>query len=47
DDWFLHDQCGRWAGGGRGLAHGEILDRTGRLCATTVQEGLIRPRNSH
>ncbi|WP_433492893.1 acyl-CoA thioesterase [Nocardia grenadensis] len=46
DDWFLHDQYGRWAGGGRGLAHGEILDRAGRLCATTMQEGLIRPRTS-
>ncbi|WP_328394807.1 acyl-CoA thioesterase [Nocardia sp. NBC_00416] len=44
DDWFLHDQHGRWSGGGRGLAHGEILDRSGRLCATTMQEGLIRPR---
>ncbi|MFI1462016.1 acyl-CoA thioesterase [Nocardia carnea] len=44
DDWFLHDQYGRWAGGGRGLAHGEILDRSGRLCATTMQEGLIRRR---
>ncbi|MBO0855252.1 MAG: thioesterase family protein [Nocardia sp.] len=42
DDWFLHDQFGRWSGGGRGLAHGEILDRSGRLCATTMQEGLIR-----
>lgn len=46
DEWFLHDQYGRWAGGGRGLAHGEILDRAGRLCATTMQEGLIRPRTS-
>lgn len=44
DDWFLHDQYGRWAGGGRGLAHGEVLDRSGRLCATTMQEGLIRRR---
>ncbi|MEU1981297.1 acyl-CoA thioesterase domain-containing protein [Nocardia sp. NPDC019395] len=44
DDWFLHDQYGRWSGGARGLAHGEILDRSGRLCATTMQEGLIRRR---
>ncbi|MGW5381875.1 acyl-CoA thioesterase [Nocardia sp. NPDC003963] len=44
DEWFLHDQHGRWAGGARGLAHGEILDRSGRLCATTMQEGLIRSR---
>ncbi|MEU4839551.1 acyl-CoA thioesterase [Nocardia testacea] len=46
DEWFLHDQYGRWAGGGRGLAHGEIMDRAGRLCATTMQEGLIRPRTA-
>lgn len=44
DEWFLHDQYGRWSGGARGLAHGEILDRSGRLCATTMQEGLIRRR---
>ncbi|MEU4311607.1 acyl-CoA thioesterase domain-containing protein [Nocardia sp. NPDC024068] len=44
DEWFLHDQYGRWSGGGRGLAHGEVLDQSGRLCATTMQEGLIRPR---
>jgi acyl-CoA thioesterase-2 len=44
DDWFLYDQESRWAGGARAIAHGEILDRTGRLCATTMQEGLLRLR---
>jgi acyl-CoA thioesterase-2 len=44
DEWFLHDQESRWAGGARALAHGEIFDRSGRLCATTMQEGLLRTR---
>ena len=43
DEWFLYDQRSRWAGGARALCHGEILDRSGRLCATTMQEGLLRP----
>jgi len=43
DEWFLYDQHSRWAGGARTLCHGEILDRSGRLCATTMQEGLLRP----
>ena len=42
DDWFLYDQKSPWAGGGRALCTGEIFDRSGRLCATTVQEGLLR-----
>lgn len=46
DEWFLYDQHSRWAAGARALAHGEILDRSGRLCATTMQEGLLRVRGS-
>lgn len=42
DHWFLYDQQSRWAGGGRALCRGEIFDVTGRLCATTMQEGLLR-----
>lgn len=42
DDWFLYDQESRWAGGGRALCRGEIFDASGRLCATTMQEGLLR-----
>ncbi|MCW2866661.1 MAG: tesB 3 [Marmoricola sp.] len=42
DDWFLYDQQSSWAGGGRALCRGEIFDPTGRLCATTMQEGLLR-----
>lgn len=42
NEWFLYQQESRWAGGARGLAHGEIFDRAGHLCATTMQEGLLR-----
>ena len=44
DDWFLYDQHSSWAGGGRALCRGEMFDRSGRLCATTMQEGLLRVR---
>jgi acyl-CoA thioesterase II len=44
DDWFLYQQESRWAGNARALAHGEVLDPAGRLCATTMQEGLLRLR---
>ncbi|GAB2857257.1 acyl-CoA thioesterase [Nocardioides pacificus] len=44
DEWFLYQQESRWAGGARALAHGEVFDREGRLCATTMQEGLLRLR---
>lgn len=46
DDWFLYDQQSRWAGGGRALCRGEIFDAAGRLCATTMQEGLLRVLDS-
>lgn len=45
DDWLLYDQVSPWAGGGRGLARAEIYDLQGRLVASVVQEGLIRPRD--
>lgn len=46
DEWFLYDQESRWAGNSRALCHGEIYDRSGQLCATTMQEGLLRVRAS-
>lgn len=46
DEWFLYEQDSRWAGSGRALCRGEIFDMDGRLCATTMQEGLIRLRAS-
>lgn len=42
DDWLLYDQVTPSAGGGRALAQGRIFDRSGRLVANVVQEGLMR-----
>jgi acyl-CoA thioesterase-2 len=42
DDWFLHEQEGSWSGAGRMLSRGQMFDRSGRLVATTMQEGLMR-----
>lgn len=41
-DWHLYQMDSPWAGGARGLSHGEIFDRNGVLVATTMQEGLVR-----
>ncbi len=43
DDWLLYDQYTPAATGGRGLATGRVFTRDGRLVASVVQEGLIRP----
>jgi acyl-CoA thioesterase-2 len=45
DDWLLYVQDSPWAGGARGMNRGLIYDRSGRLCASVAQEGLIRPRS--
>ncbi|OON72432.1 acyl-CoA thioesterase [Streptomyces tsukubensis] len=42
DEWFLYEQESPVATGGRGLARGRIYDRSGRLLASVVQEGLFR-----
>ena len=42
DEWLLYDQKSDSASGGRGLAHGNIFTRDGRLVVSVVQEGLIR-----
>ena len=42
DDWWLYSQDSPRTGGNRGLAHGEIFTRDGRLAVSVVQEGLIR-----
>ncbi|MBF9034451.1 acyl-CoA thioesterase II [Rhodobacterales bacterium HKCCE2091] len=42
--WHLYSMHSPWAGGARGLARGQIHDRDGRLVASVVQEGLIRPK---
>jgi acyl-CoA thioesterase-2 len=44
DEWLLYDQVSPSASGARGLSIGRIFDREGRLVATAVQEGLMRPR---
>jgi acyl-CoA thioesterase-2 len=43
DQWLFYDQESPWAGG-RALGQGHVYDRTGRLAATVVQEGIIRRR---
>lgn len=43
DEWLLYDQVSPSASGARGLATGRIFTRDGRLIASVVQEGLIRP----
>jgi acyl-CoA thioesterase-2 len=42
DDWVLYSQRAVSAQSGRGLARGYLHDRTGRLMATVLQEGMIR-----
>lgn len=43
DEWLLYVTESPWAGGARGFAQGQIYTRDGKLVASTVQEGLIRP----
>ena len=42
DEWLLFEQNVEATGGGRGLASGRFFDRSGKLVATCVQEGLMR-----
>ena len=42
DEWMLYSIDSPSAQGGRGLARGQIFDCSGRLIASTAQEGLIR-----
>ncbi len=42
DEWLLYDQETPSTSNGRGLAHGSIFTRDGRLAVSVVQEGLIR-----
>ncbi|MFU8816090.1 MAG: acyl-CoA thioesterase [Pseudomonadales bacterium] len=41
-DWLLYDQQGPVAADSRGLNHGRIFDRGGRLLASSAQEGMMR-----
>lgn len=42
DDWLLYACDSPNSGGSRGLARGLIYDRSGRLVASTAQEGMLR-----
>jgi acyl-CoA thioesterase-2 len=44
DDWLLYAQDSPSSCGARGLARGLLFSRDGRLVASVVQEGLIRPK---
>ncbi|WP_337245116.1 acyl-CoA thioesterase II [Luteimonas sp. gir] len=44
DDWLLYSLDSPSAQDARGLARGQIFDRTGRLVASSAQEGMIRVR---
>ncbi len=42
-EWLLYATDSPWSGNARGFARGQFFTRDGRLVASTVQEGLIRP----
>jgi acyl-CoA thioesterase-2 len=44
DDWLLYAQDSPSASGARGFNRGAFYTRGGKLVATAVQEGLMRPR---
>jgi acyl-CoA thioesterase-2 len=46
DDWLLYAMDSPAAHGARGLVHGRVFTRDGRLVASTSQEGLIRKHPS-
>jgi acyl-CoA thioesterase II len=46
DDWLLYAQDSPTAFGGRGYCRGAIFDQAGHLVASTVQEGLMRKRDT-
>jgi len=46
DEWLLYAQDSPTASGARGYCRGAIYDTSGRLVASTVQEGLMRKRDT-
>jgi acyl-CoA thioesterase II len=42
DEWLLYACDSPWSGRGRGMNHGKIFTRDGRLVASVAQEGLLR-----
>ncbi|MBX2811818.1 MAG: acyl-CoA thioesterase II [Myxococcales bacterium] len=47
DSWLLYVVESPSTAGARGLVHGQFFTREGLLVASTMQEGLIRRRDSH
>ena len=45
DDWLLYAVESPSASGGRGLVRGQFFTRSGKLVASTVQEGVVRRRD--
>jgi acyl-CoA thioesterase-2 len=43
DEWLLYAQHTPFAGGGRGLATGQVFTESGDLVVSVVQEGVVRP----
>jgi acyl-CoA thioesterase-2 len=41
-DWMLYDLCSSAAIDGRGMNHGTLFDRAGRLLLTAAQESMLR-----
>ncbi len=46
DEWLLYAQDSPSSGSARGFARGLLFSHDGRLIASVVQEGLIRPRRA-
>jgi acyl-CoA thioesterase-2 len=46
DDWLLYTQDSPSASAARAYCRGSVYDRQGRLVASTVQEGLMRRRET-
>lgn len=44
DDWLLYAIDSPSASNGRGLVRGQLFNRKGELVASTIQEGVMRPR---
>jgi acyl-CoA thioesterase-2 len=42
DQWLLYAQDTPFAGGARGLAHGQVFTQDGQLVVSVMQEGLVR-----
>jgi acyl-CoA thioesterase-2 len=45
DDWLLYAQDSPSYSGARGFNRGSVYTRQGKLVASVVQEGLMRPRD--